>query len=70
MSSDDKGEDSSHNASDSQSDQQKLSILASNLGLELTPEIQALGSKEDITQALVQAAVEQGKTQEQIEAAI
>ena len=48
----------------------QFSALASKLEIELTPEILNLGTNEAISNALIEAAVAQGKTEDDITAAL
>jgi len=49
---------------------EKVRDMAAKLGIEYTPELMQLGSNEAISNALVEIAVGQGKTEEEIAAAL
>lgn len=49
---------------------EKISALAKNLGVEVTPEIMQLGTNEAISGALVEIAVASGKSEEEITKAL
>jgi len=44
--------------------------MTSKLGLNFTPEIMEMGDTDQISEALIQTAVEQGKSEEEITAAM
>jgi len=46
--------------------QEKVREMAKNLGIEFTPELMQLGSNEAISNALVEIAVSNGKSEEEI----
>lgn len=48
----------------------KVTKMATNLGIPMTPELMQLGSNEAISNALVEIAVGMGKTEEEIGAAL
>lgn len=48
----------------------KVKELAKNLDIEFTPELMKLGSNENISNALVEIAVQNGKSEEDIAAAL
>ena len=54
----------------SKPNQEKVKEMAKNLGIEFTPELMQLGSNEAISNALVEIAVSNGKSEEEIAQAL
>ena len=49
---------------------EKVNEMAKNLGVEVTPDIMQLGTNENISNALVEIAVSQGKSEDEIAKAL